>query len=219
MATINVANASQLMSALSSANAGDTILLASGNYGNVDLKGIDFSDYVTIASADGAQGATFKGIDVEDSSYLRFDGIHVASSGGRAGIWISGSNHIDILNSEINGPVGEPNPIDELTFGIEARDGSHHINIENNYVHHAVNGITHFGTRDFEIVENIIDYVGADALKFARVDSGLIKNNTGPTHFYAKSDAHEDFMQFQGEPSIRMLLWPPTPPKKMPCIS
>ncbi|MEL6919567.1 MAG: right-handed parallel beta-helix repeat-containing protein [Pseudomonadota bacterium] len=204
MATINVANSSELMSALSSANAGDTILLASGNYGDVDFEGIKFNDYVTIASADGAKGAVFEDIDIENTSYLRLDGIHVDSGGGRSGIWISDSDHIDILNSEINGPEDAPYPIDDLNFGIEVRDGSHDIRIEGNDVHHVLNGIANFGTRDFEIVENNVNLIGADAYKFAGVKHGLIKNNTGPTEFHASDEAHADFMQFQGAPSSHL---------------
>ncbi|WP_172300483.1 LamG-like jellyroll fold domain-containing protein [Pseudoruegeria sp. HB172150] len=201
MANITVSNSAELKSALSSAKAGDTILLESGNYGDVDLENLNFSDYVTITSADGANGAVFDSLTVVDSSYLRIDGVHVDSDSGRAGIWVSGSDHLEIVNSEINGPLDDAGAMDELRFGIEVRDGSHDIVIENNYVHHAMNGIANFGTSDFEIIGNNVNYIGSDAFKFAGVENGLIKNNIGPTHFYPYDDAHADFMQFQGEPS------------------
>lgn len=206
MSEINVSNSAQLKSALSAAKAGDTIVLESGNYGEVDLKGYDFKDYVTLKSADSQDRAVFDDIQIEDSSYLRLDDIHVDSNGARAGIWISSSHHIDVINSEVNGPIRNSPPIDKVGFGIEVREGSHHINLEGNYVHHVLNGIVNFGTDDFELVGNTVNYVGADAYKFAGVDGGLIKNNFGPTHFYPTDDAHADFMQFQGDPSSNLVI-------------
>ena len=182
MANFNVSNSSQLMSALSSAKAGDTILLADGNYGNVDLSEYQFNDYVTITSANGDKGAIFDEIELEDASYLRFDNISVESGGARAGIWVADSHHIEILNSEISGPVSYP--VSGVGFGIEVRDGSHNIKIAYNDIHHVKNGMVNFGTEDFEIIGNNVNHVGADAFKFAGVDGGLIKNNMGPTEFH-----------------------------------
>ena len=62
MATITVSNAAQLSAALSSAHAGDTILLAGGNYGDFSISNLSFSSQVTIESADPTNPAVFRSL-------------------------------------------------------------------------------------------------------------------------------------------------------------
>ena len=65
--TINVSSAAELMSALANATGGETILLQSGNYGQLSLNGqsqpfAKFADTVTIKSADALAPATFSSV-------------------------------------------------------------------------------------------------------------------------------------------------------------
>ena len=55
-----VANAIELQTALSKASGGDVISLKSGDYGQFDFTGLNFSSQVIIRSADGNQGANFE---------------------------------------------------------------------------------------------------------------------------------------------------------------
>jgi Ca2+-binding RTX toxin-like protein len=77
MATINVANAAQLSAALSSANAGDTILLAAGNYGDFSISNLSFTSHVTIESADAANPAIFRSLSISGSRGLTFENLDV----------------------------------------------------------------------------------------------------------------------------------------------
>jgi Ca2+-binding RTX toxin-like protein len=76
MTTINVSNATQLQSALASAKGGDTISLAAGNYGDLNLNK-NFASDVTITSQNAGSPAVFNTLTVVDSSHLAFDGITV----------------------------------------------------------------------------------------------------------------------------------------------
>jgi Right handed beta helix region len=65
---ILVRSSAELKEAFASANDGDVIKLASGDYGSVRLQGRDFNTDVTITSADSGNRAAF-------DDYLEFDGV------------------------------------------------------------------------------------------------------------------------------------------------
>ena len=205
MATINVSSASQLSAALSAAKAGDVIMLANGDYGNVTIDK-NFTDYVTIKSAN-PLGAKFDTINIDNSSYLKLDGVHVDSptNGGGSLIDIANSAHITVVNCEVNGLVDNVYPIVGPQFGIRA-DNSSYVTVSDNNVHDVLNGISFSGSDHLVASENNIDRIGADAFKFGGVDSALIENNTGPSYLYPTADAHSDFMQFQGYPSSNVTI-------------
>lgn len=207
MASIIVSNSSQLLSALSSANGGDTIILNSGDYGTVNFSNLKFGSDVTIKSAT-AQGATFDAINITNTTNLRIDSVHVdsPSNTGRALVNIENSQGIDIVNSQINGKVDTVYPIGGPTFGIYVDDGSSNIRVANNNVHDVLNGMAFFGAEKLSIVGNTVNRIGGDAFKFSNVDTVLIENNTGPTHLYNAADSHADFMQFQGGASSNVMI-------------
>ena len=72
---ISVANAAELYAALSSAQGGDRIELAGGDYGSLDIRGVTFPSDVTIVSADLDDPAIVRDLYVRDASHLVFDGI------------------------------------------------------------------------------------------------------------------------------------------------
>jgi parallel beta-helix repeat protein len=104
MATINVSSASGLESALRGANSGDTILLASGNYGNVDVGGRNFSSDVTIRSNG---GAVISNMEVNNASGITISNLTFRGSssgyGQGTGIRVSSSDDITIENSSFSG--------------------------------------------------------------------------------------------------------------------
>jgi hypothetical protein len=62
MSIINVSSAAGLMSALTNARGGETIVLASGNYGDLNLSSRTFASAVTIKSADPGDPAKIGGV-------------------------------------------------------------------------------------------------------------------------------------------------------------
>ena len=202
MSTITVSTASELSAALRSAQAGDEILLESGDYGNFDFNGHNYSDYVTIRSADGNQGATFDGVTFTNSSHIRIDGVHVDSpSNGSSSSAIvrfeASSNNIQFMNSEVNAPI------DDEYWGHYAFHvkGADNIRIEGNDVHNVKDGVWAVSASNVEIVGNEFDMLGRDTIKFASINGLLIEDNVGPRSVFAQPGAHIDFIQGQGSSS------------------
>ena len=205
MTTINVSTAAQLQSALASAQGGDVIVLADGYYGDVSIDE-NFSSYVTIRAAT-PLGATFDSITINNSSYLKLDGVHVDSpdNSGNTLLGISYSDHIMVVDSEVNGKVDTVYPIAGPQFGIRVENSSY-VTVDDNNVHDVVNGVAFFGSDHLTLTGNNVDYIGADAFKFGNIDTALIENNTGPSYLYPDDDAHSDFMQFQGDSSSNLTI-------------
>ena len=190
MATIQVSNQSQLQSALSSAQEGDTILLEAGDYGDLRLTQ-DFASAVTIKSLD-PLGAKFGAIEFSDASHITLDGLRVDASSGNHIDILDGSSHITVQNCEVGADSGY-----DASFGIRAKDSSD-ISYLNNYIHNVVNGTACFQSQDVTLVGNTVDYVSGDSYKFSEVNGGLVENNWGASYTHDVEGAHNDFMQFQG---------------------
>lgn len=74
--TYNVSNATDLADALAHAKGGDTISLASGNYGDVALNGLHFTSDVTITAASPTADVSFNTLKLTDSSNITMNDIH-----------------------------------------------------------------------------------------------------------------------------------------------
>jgi ribulose-5-phosphate 4-epimerase/fuculose-1-phosphate aldolase len=197
---VTVSSASGLMDALNSASGGETIVLDKGSYGTVDLNDFQFSDFVTIKSAD-PLGAEFSAINVERSSHIRVDGVHVANSGngspGDAFVDIRDhSEHIEFINSEVNGSVDDQYV---GAYGIRVDGGSRFVTVENNNVHDVEHGAVFFGVTDLNVIGNDFDFVGSDSMKYGNVTNALIENNSGAATTVPEAEDHIDFIQFQGD--------------------
>ena len=196
--TYSVSTVTQLQSALSKAASGDTILLAAGNYGALDLSNKQYSSYVTLRSADPDNEAVLTSVKMDNSSFIRLNDLHVsATSNGADGarvVGITNSHDIAVVNSEINGKVDSDF---SGYYGLFAKSCSN-ITFANNYVHDVHDGVVIFGAQNTRITGNLVDYIGSDFFKFAGLNGTLIENNTGGGHLYPSADAHADFMQFQG---------------------
>lgn len=201
-----VADRAGLLAALAAAKAGDVITLAGGFYGVVSIEA-RFSADVTITSAR-PLAARFAALTLSNSSHLRLDGLHVDAPGngnwGQALLAIEASDHIAVLNCEINGKVDGLRPIAGY-FGIRARNSTA-ITVQNTFAHDVLNGMAFFGVDDLNLAANTVDGVGADSFKFGGVNNALIEDNTGAKRTYSAPDAHEDFMQFQGAASSNVTI-------------
>ncbi|MSU91741.1 hypothetical protein GE300_19360 [Rhodobacteraceae bacterium 2CG4] len=198
MATYTVSSSADLQSALSKASGGDEILLESGNYGDLRLTQ-DFSSEVTIRAID-QYGANFGGIEISGASNIVLDGLRV-NNGSDTHIEIgNGSKQITVQNSDIGADSGYG-----ALFGIRAKDSSN-ISYIDNYIHNVSNGTAMFQTDDVVVSGNRVDWVSLDAYKFSEVNGGLVENNWGPENVAATDGAHNDFMQFQGNPSTNFVI-------------
>ena len=91
-----------LLAALKAANAGDTILLASGTYSAVSLTGLNFAGTVTVQSADSAHQAVISTLNLSYSSGLAFNHIEF-TSGGATAVTVNGSQNVSFDATKIDG--------------------------------------------------------------------------------------------------------------------
>ena len=109
MSILQVSNADQLARALDTAQGGDVIKLASGDYGNLQLQGLSFASNVTLTSATPQHQATFSGLDLRDVSNLTFAKVafdYKFTAGDPAYVSpfkIQGGAHVTIRNSTFDG--------------------------------------------------------------------------------------------------------------------
>ena len=111
MTIIAVSTAQELMEALESANGGDRIELAAGDYGDLKLKNVVFDAKVTIASADPDAQATFNTVDLYGVENLSFDDVFfdfhptADTQNYHSALRVNHSSHISVSNSKFEGDV------------------------------------------------------------------------------------------------------------------
>ncbi len=109
--TINVSTAAGFVAALRSAKGGETILLASGNYGDINIGHINPTSNVTIKSANPDNDAVFTALRLTSVSNLTFDDVDVSRAGlvttrtDRSTVVINGGKNITLVGVDINGSL------------------------------------------------------------------------------------------------------------------
>jgi hypothetical protein len=120
---------SAIASTIVSAAGGSTICLASGSYPFMEVLGATHNSYVTIRPVPGAR-ATVAGMEVRDSSFLRFQGLHMTEGFNmRDGVTYPGSHDYQFIEDVFEEPL----------YGIVLAGGAGPIKkvlIEKNYMHH-----------------------------------------------------------------------------------
>jgi len=221
---IVVSSSAELDMALTNARGGDTIRLNPGTYtANISnspafqIAGRDYTDFVTIESANPSNRAQFSSIRIVDSSYIKLNNLKVVVN-GREGIGIfNGSHHVQLLNTEIHGANRfdrrAPNYTQvSSTYGVYVNGNLRelvsrgfpattvsNVVIQNNTVQDIKSSGYLFSSMENSIVKgNKCDWMAADCYKLATVDGLDFVNNFGARNIYASPDAHVDFVQGQG---------------------
>lgn len=196
MVTVN--NAAELQAALASALPGDTIYLSSGNYGDVTINGAQFTNDVTLASADPAAPAIFQSLYIQESSHLQIDGVlieHILEPGEPD--WVSAlridrSDHIEIRNSEFTGSVDGDYSNDGQ--GFLALDSTY-VTLENNTFHDLKAGIGFGRSEHITVIDNDLFDIRSEGMNFGAVSHVLVEGNT-LSDFHPLAGDHPDMIQF-----------------------
>jgi len=191
---ITVSNGNELQSALSNANGGETIELATGNYGTVDINNLNFDEQVTI-TAEESLGATFNQIDMANTSGVTLSDVtvHVPNGNHARAFDIRNSEDIKVVNSELKGSDDGNFTNDKI--GLKVAD-SDSIEIANNEFHNFFKGAKFRETTDLTVRENDIHDMQKDGLNFVGVQQTLIENNSIRDMHPVENSAHTDFIQF-----------------------
>ena len=106
--TTVVTSTTELVSAALSAEGGEVIQLASGNYGNTTINGAAPKSTVTIVEAPGAT-ATFNQLTVKFSDNLSFDGFEIAhtnyTDSNEYALFLWDANDVELRNMSIHGSL------------------------------------------------------------------------------------------------------------------
>lgn len=210
---INVKSATELYETLSTLKGGETILLAAGEYGNLEIKGSTNQRYhfdvpITITSASNLpeQQAIFTGLLLNNVEGVNIDGVtfkYDADAGAAINekpAIIRNSENISIKESTFIGD--QASGVDSLTDGYATGVGLHvtdstSISISSNDFSQFYRGATFWRTDNLLVNGNHLHAMRSDGFNFADVDNVIIEGN----HFesfvgsIASSD-HRDFLQF-----------------------
>ena len=218
MANFTVSTSAQLTTALNQASGGDTISLASGNYGDFSFSGKTFSSDVKIVSQDASKPAVFNTMKFNNVDHLAIDHILVdfkpnaATTDTAAGLSVRDSAHITISNSVFEGGVS---PTDGLMIGrgIYVLD-SQDVTITNNDVSHFRRGILTSDVDQIKITYNHVYENRTTTLSGGNVSNALIEGNhlesSAPNNFGGTGD-HGDFIHYwtrdvQTGPSVNFVI-------------
>ena len=203
MTNVIVSSASALQSALSSAQAGETILLAPGNYSGVTIQNLNFSSNVTIASESSASPAVLTGLQVSGSSGLSFSNLDIVGTG--QSVWfnaaVSNSSNISFSNMLVEGTGTSPNA---NAGGMEIMNSSG-VSVTNSTFQvlcgaGGLSAIQDFGDTGVTISNNVFTNLGCDGIDTAGTSNVTISGNTF-SNFNLTAGEHPDAMQFWTEGS------------------
>ncbi len=195
MSTIKVANASQLNTALHRVHAGDTIELAGGNYGRLELKGVHFSGEVTITSASDSKPAVFAYMHATNVSNVTFDGVDfvtsAASGDGGKPFVVNQSDDITIRNAIFDGQTANGYGQAHGIWVVR----SDHFTLENSTLRD-FNVASYFEDQsDLVVRNNTLSNIAWDAMIVGGVHRALFEDNDIDLHV-KKGTKHTDGIQF-----------------------
>ncbi|WP_082356106.1 right-handed parallel beta-helix repeat-containing protein [Novosphingobium sp. AAP83] len=190
---------------------GDTILLATGDYGPLNLRGIINRAPITISGAPGAN-ARFSQILMEGTAHFAFKDFEVSSKA-----WATGTRHLVNMRPEprarrSNGisfsglRVGGQDSIANLTPEQWAKNSNNGflmfgdcLNIDKSKVHDVHIGVSLYHVTKALVSNNEIHDYSVDGIDFSGNDI-VIRNNVIRDHWPTGDALHPDCMQGQSTP-------------------
>lgn len=195
MATFNVSTSAQLKTALSQASGGDTIRLAPGNYGAVEISKQNYKSPVTITSANSSNEATITKLTVRNSENIRFHDIDFKVSGGGGGrpFSVDQSSKITFTDAKFEGTMSGGYAVG---MGLTVTN-SRQITVDNSEFLKFHRGAEFRKVTDLKVVNSEVHQVAGDGMVFAQIQGGLIQgNDMHSMRGDPKSNYHKDMIQF-----------------------
>lgn len=197
--------------------SGDTVLLASGDYGRLDLSGLANRGFITIAAADGAK-ARFTSIDLSGASHFVLRGIIVQGAAPIRGrhlvsTYVPGPLRADNLvldNMEIASdlPISTTKPDD---FADLAPDGvmlgGDCLHMTGSRLHDLESAVNVFVGRKVTVAGNVIRDFSVDGVQFSGRDI-VVRDNAIFDQWPTPDPLHPDCMQ--GQPPDDQMFGPVT---------
>lgn len=196
--TYNVSSRPGLVDAIARAAAGDRIILASGNYGAIDIRGRVFATDVTIQSANDSQLALIETITISASAHLAFKSLVIgrALKAGEADysrmVSVRSSKNLKFDNINFHGSL-DNNPGND-GYGL-VFNGGRNLEISNSSFTE-FNRAVQVGSATDIVVKNTRFFgLRSDGLNFADVQRVVIDHNIFRDFTVGVGD-HPDAIQF-----------------------
>jgi Ca2+-binding RTX toxin-like protein len=227
MTTIYVSSSSELKAALNTAKGGDTISLASGNYGDLSIKGKMFSSDINIVSSDAGNPATFHSITINQSANINFSHVDVdfvptaTTYAFSNAVWILDSSGVTMSHGKIvggnaiNGVSPESTTLDStgnvkgLATGVGVSiQKSSDVTIDHMEISHLVRGIGMGQSNNVTITNNEIYDLRKTGI-FGGASSNVVVDSN---HIYDSNPwrwgdtpvgDHADFIAFWTDPKLQ----------------
>jgi hypothetical protein len=196
--TYNVSTSEGLVDAIARATDGDRIILATGNYGNVDIRNKQWSTDVMLASATPANPARIEVLTVNSVSHLSIRSLQIGRplKSGEPDYAVFGNfrnvaavtlDDVFVHGSMDNNPVNDGN-------GLNFVD-SNNITIMGSRFEQLGRAVQMSGSTDLNLNNNIFRYMRTDGMNFANVQRIVIDGNIFSDFFVGEGD-HPDAIQF-----------------------
>lgn len=201
----SVNDADGLMAALRDASAGDVVELGPGDYGRIDLKDLQFKDYVKIQ---GTQGARVQQLGLTNVTNLQIEGVNFEYGSAEGQDWqpkILEMKNVQGVRIIDNSFVGNKNTTtwrrDIPNTAVRAYHNSKNIIISGSVFSHVSRGVLFQQVDGYTIENNSLIDIGCDGLFFQNSSNGLIESNYFSDFrpfIYAEQGktCHSDFIQF-----------------------
>jgi Ca2+-binding RTX toxin-like protein len=190
---ITVGSTTALMSALSSAHAGDTIKLQAGQYDGLAIKNLTFSQDVTITSADPLHQAVLTNFNVSHVTGLTISNVNLYAN-GPVGPWdftVSYSNDVHFDHVSIHGSLDGTAADDANGIIFE---NSTNVSLTNSQLQQLGHGAAAQNSSNVQFSGNFVHDLRCDGFDFVTVDH-LTVNGNAFTSFHPAAGDHADAIQ------------------------
>lgn len=181
---------------IAAAQTGQTIVLASGAYGSLDINNRKFSGAGLVIEAQPGAKAVFTSIHVSGSEGLTLKNLEVAMeppapNANIFGVTVnSGSGHVDLVGLKVHGVPGGDN-------GVLFRDCAN-VSVADSDFNQLATGINFLDCDHVEILRNTLSDIQVDAIRGASSHVDVIGNHG--SSFHPQPGDHPDFIQFWNTP-------------------
>ncbi len=193
MAVISVNSVSQLTSALSKAQNGDVIQLASGNYSNVMLSNIKINGNVTITSADPLHQAVLSDLIVKGSSGITLKNLDLSNpvAGKDFAFQVLGSSNIVLDHLKVHGPnnIGSGNEVSLMMVR-----SSSNVTVKDSEFFNGFSGLSMLNNNGLTVTNNYVHDMRLDGVRGGGNSNLTVTQNTF-TNFHPAPLDHPDAIQ------------------------
>jgi hypothetical protein len=181
------ATPSTLSARIAAAKSGETIVLAPGSYGPLNIGNRKFSGAGLVIEPRPGAKAVFTSIAVANSQGMTLKGLEVDIQSELFGVGVYNSDHIILTGLNIHAPPGKE-------FNGMMLRNSTYVTVADSKLSLVGTGINFIDSDHVEILRNSLTDVQSDSIRGASSHVDVIGNHA--TNFHPQPGDHPDFIQF-----------------------